>query len=137
LNSTLLARVGYVATDGTPRVLPMLFHWTGRELVLPTFANSRKLISLRAHPDIAVTIDRMDGPPEVLLLRGRVQITEQDGILPDYRAAHIRYYGPAQGAANVEQADRPGVRMARIALEPTWVGLLDFQRRLPGAMQSQ
>jgi len=27
--------------------------------------------------------------------------------------------------------DQPGTRMARIAVRPTWVGLLDFQRRLP------
>ena len=33
LNSTELARVAYVAGDDTPRVLPMLFHWTGEELV--------------------------------------------------------------------------------------------------------
>jgi general stress protein 26 len=135
LQSTLLARLAYIATDATPRVLPMLFHWNGSQLILPTFANSRKLGSLRANPAVAVTIDAMDGPPEVLLLRGRVEITEQDGILPEYRAAHVRYFGPEQGAANVAQADRPGVRMARIALEPSWVGLLDFQQRLPGAMQ--
>jgi hypothetical protein len=26
---------------------------------------------------------------------------------------------------------QPGVRMARIAVRPTWVGTLDFQTRLP------
>jgi hypothetical protein len=29
LASTELARLAYVTHDGTPRVLPMLFHWTG------------------------------------------------------------------------------------------------------------
>ncbi|MFI6918792.1 hypothetical protein ACIBIZ_02470 [Nonomuraea spiralis] len=70
LVSSELARVAYVARDGTPRVLPMLFHWNGEE----------------------------------------------------------------QGTKNVEAADRPGVRMGRIAVRPTWVGVLDFQTRLPGAL---
>jgi hypothetical protein len=34
LTSTELARVAYVATDGTPRVFPMLFHWTGDDRFL-------------------------------------------------------------------------------------------------------
>ncbi|NUP33043.1 MAG: hypothetical protein HOU01_15160 [Streptomycetaceae bacterium] len=28
--------------------------------------------------------------------------------------------------------DRPGLRMARIAIPPTWVGVPDFVTRLPG-----
>jgi hypothetical protein len=28
----------------------------------------------------------------------------------------------------------PGTRMARIDLQPTWVGVLDFQKRLPSAL---
>lgn len=29
-------------------------------------------------------------------------------------------------------ADHPGVRMARIAVRPAWVGVLDFRPRFPG-----
>jgi hypothetical protein len=28
-------------TDGTPRVMPTWFHWTGEELVTPTFLAAR------------------------------------------------------------------------------------------------
>jgi hypothetical protein len=38
LASTVPARFAYMAADGTPRVLPTWFHWTGEELVMPTFA---------------------------------------------------------------------------------------------------
>ncbi|HEV8175935.1 MAG TPA: pyridoxamine 5'-phosphate oxidase family protein [Actinoplanes sp.] len=133
LASTELARLAYVALDGTPRVLPMMFHWTGSELVMATFAGAAKIAALRAHPDVAVTIDRAGPPPEVLLMRGPVEVTDVDGIVAEYAAAHLRYYGPEQGAANVAEVDRPGVRMARIALRPNWVGVLDFQTRFPGA----
>jgi hypothetical protein len=132
LASTELARLGYVAHDGTPRVFPMLFHWTGEELVVATFAGARKIAALRARPEVAVTIDRPGPPPEVLLLRGPVEVTEMDGIVPEYRLAHHRYAGPEQGERNVAEIDRPGVRMARIALRPRWVGVLDFTTRFPG-----
>ena len=132
LNSTELARLAYVAQDGTPRVLPMLFHWNGEELVMSTFAGAHKIAALRARPDVAVTIDTAGLPPEVLLLRGRVALTEIDGIVPEYGLAQRRYYGEEQGAAAVAEADRPGVRMVRIALRPSWAGVIDFQTRFPG-----
>lgn len=47
LASTELARVAYVAADGTPRVFPMLFHWTGKDVVLSTFAPARKIAALQ------------------------------------------------------------------------------------------
>jgi PPOX class probable F420-dependent enzyme len=134
LASTELARMAYVARDGTPRVFPMMFHWTGEEIVFGTFAGARKIRALRARPAVALTIDAGAAPPEVLLLRGSAEITDVDGLVPEYVLAHHRYYGPEQGARNIAEADRPGVRMARIAVRPTWVGLLDFQTRLPAPM---
>jgi hypothetical protein len=132
LASNELARLAYVAADGTPRVLPMLFHWSGAELVMATFAGAHKIAALRARPDVAVTIDVAGPPPEVLLIRGRVSVTDVDGIVPEYALAQYRYYGPEQGAASIAEVDRPGTRMARIALRPTWAGVLDFQTRFPG-----
>lgn len=132
LASTELARVAYVAADDTPRVFPMLFHWTGDELVLSTFAGGRKITALRARPDIAVTIDTASTPPQTLVLRGRAVVTDVEGVVPEYVLAQRRYAGPEQGDANIAAVDVPGVRMARIAIRPTWVGVLDFQTRFPG-----
>lgn len=36
LHSTIPARLAYVWRDGTPRVVPIWFHWNGAELVLGT-----------------------------------------------------------------------------------------------------
>jgi general stress protein 26 len=137
LASTELARLAYVARDGTPRVLPMMFHWAGGDLVMATFAGAAKIAALRERPQVAVTIDTAGPPPEVLLLRGRAQLTDVDGVVPEYAAAHHRYYGPEQGAANVAAVDRPGVRMVRIAVRPSWAGVLDFQTRFPDAAPVQ
>lgn len=132
LASTELARVAYVAADGTPRVFPMLFHWTGQEVVLSTFVPARKIAALRARPEVAITIDAAQTPPRALLLRGRAQVTDVEGIVREYALAMRRYAGEEQGTAQVAAVDRPGVRMARIAVRPTWVGVLDFRTRFPG-----
>ncbi|MFI0449431.1 hypothetical protein [Actinomadura sp. 6N118] len=88
--------------------------------------------ALRAHPEVAVTIDTEPHPPDVLLLRGRVSITEIDGMVPEQAEAARRFLGDEGGAGYAAGAAHPETRMARIALRPAWVGLLDFQTRLPG-----
>ncbi|MFE7525524.1 hypothetical protein ACFU7Y_07360 [Kitasatospora sp. NPDC057542] len=118
--------------EAEARVFPMLFHWTGHDVVLSTFFPARKIAALRAKPDVAITIDAAGTPPQALLIRGRAQVTDVDGIVPEYRLTMRRYAGDEQGAAQVAAVDRPGVRMARIAVRPAWVGVLDFLTRFPG-----
>jgi hypothetical protein len=143
LASNLYARVAYVARDGSPRVVPSWFTWTGGELVMPTFIAaphvahpSRRLADLRARPTVAVTIDTDAVPPHVLLLRGDVTVDEVDGVDPDYAVSARRYLGEEAAGAYIEAVDQPGTRMARIALRPSWVGVLDFVARQPGALRS-
>src|SRR5438093_787409 len=134
LASTELARLAYIGRDGTPRVVPVGFVWDGRQLIVATFAQSPKLAALRDRPDVAVTIDRAGMPPEVLTLRGRVEVQDVDGVPREYRHMQERYYGAEQAAAAVADLERAGARMAVLRLRPTWVGVLDFQMRLPGAV---
>jgi hypothetical protein len=137
LASTELARLAYVAPDRTPRVFPMMFHWTGEEIVFATFAGAHKIRALRARSDVAITIDTAGPPPEVLLIRGPAVVTDVDGIVAEYALAQHRYYGPERGARNVAEVDHPGARMARIAIRPAWVGVLDFATRFPGVVAEQ
>jgi hypothetical protein len=141
LASAVPARFAYVATDGTPRVLPTWFHWTGDELVMAAFVSAphirraaSRLKALRANPNVAVTIDTESLPPNALLIRGQVSVTEMQGIAPEYALAARRYLGEEAAAAYLAQIDQPGSAMARIALRPAWVGVLDFQARLPSNM---
>ena len=141
LTSTIPARYAYAALDGTPRVVASWFEWTGEELVLPTFISAPhishaayRVRTLRANPDVAVTIDTETFPPEVLSVRGEAEIAEVDGVVPEYARAAHRYLGSEQATGYLEQIDHPSTRMARIAVRPTWVGLLDFQTRLPSAL---
>ncbi|SEG80157.1 Pyridoxamine 5'-phosphate oxidase [Thermomonospora echinospora] len=134
LASTELARLAYVAADGTPRVFPMMFHWNGEEIVMATFGGAHKIPALRARPDVALTVDTPGPPPDVLLIRGRAQVTDVAGVVPEYGLIHRRYFGEEQAAATVAEIDRPGLTMARIAVRPTWAGVLDFQTRVPRAL---
>lgn len=134
LSSTEYARIGYIALDGTPRVVPMLFHWNGSEIVLPGFATAAKLRALRVNPSVAITIDTAGMPPEVLQLRGVAEVQVEPGMVAEYELAHKRYYGEEQGERNVAPVRAGGVSMARIVLRPTWVGVIDFQERVPRAM---
>jgi hypothetical protein len=141
LSSRIPARFAYLATDGTPRVLATWFHWTGQVLAMPTFPAAPhvrhapgRLRALRANPNVAVTIDTETFPPEVLALRGRVEISEVDGVPSEYAAAARRYLGEEAAGAYLEQIDQPETRMTMIDLRPSWVDVHDFRSRLPSAL---
>jgi PPOX class probable F420-dependent enzyme len=134
LRSTIPARLAYIALDGTPRVVPMQFHWTGEEVVLSCWPDDPKAAALRAHPAVALTIDTAEPPFRVLQIRGTAATTTVDGVVPEMRAAAIRYMGSEAGEAFVEQAARLSPRMVRIGVRLTWVDVLDFETRLPGGM---
>jgi hypothetical protein len=132
LTTPLVARLAYNGNDGTPRVIPVNFLWTGDELVIGAFAGTYKVRDLRARPDVAICIDTTDSPPQVLMLRGKVSLAEAQGVLPEYATMQRQVMGDEAGNAYLEAIDKPGLRMVRIGLRPTWVGVLDFHERFAG-----
>src|SRR5438876_12055806 len=81
LASKIPARLAYIATDGTPRVVPIWFHWNGRELVLGTPPKAPKLRALAKNPRVALTIDDNNFPHKVLLIRGNACLERINGIV--------------------------------------------------------
>jgi hypothetical protein len=136
LQSSIPARLAYVWTDGTPRVIPIWFHWNGRELVLATPPKAPKLRALAKNPKVSLTIDDNQFPHKVLLIRGTARLESVDGIVPEYAAAAERYFGREQGQAWVQQLRGMIPSMVRITITPEWVGLLDFQTRFPSALSA-
>jgi Pyridoxamine 5'-phosphate oxidase len=131
LHAPVPARLGCTGLDGTPRVHPMNTVWVDDELVMGSFAGNHKLRALRARPDVAVCIDTIDGAAEALLLRGKVSLTDVDGLVPEYAAAHRKMIGGEASEAHIAAIDEPGLNMVRMGLRPPWVGVLDFRDRLP------
>jgi Pyridoxamine 5'-phosphate oxidase len=133
LQSTIPARLAYSWTDGTPRVVPIWFHWTGEEFVLGSPPGAPKLKALATNSAAALTIDENAWPPKVLLVRGSASVQLLDDVSPEYAAAATRYFGEEQGQAWIAQLR--GQPMARVAIRPSWVGILDFQTRFPSALR--
>ena len=136
VHSKIPARLAYVWTDGTPRVIPIWFHWNGREFVLATPPKAPKLKALAKNPKVSFTIDNNEFPHKVLLVRGTARMEPVDGIVPEYATAAERYFGPEQGRAWVAHLRTLIPTMVRITIAPEWVGLLDFQTRFPSALSS-
>jgi hypothetical protein len=132
LGSANPARLAYTWPDGSPRVVPIWFHWNGDQFVLATPPKAPKLKALAADPRVALTIDDNIWPHKVLLVRGRASVTMLDDVSPEYELAAARYFGPEQGPAWV--ATLRGKPTARIAITPHWAGILDFQTRFPSAL---
>jgi hypothetical protein len=134
LQSKIPARLAYVWTDGTPRVIPIWFHWDGREFVMATPPKAPKLKALAKNPKVSLTIDDNIFPHKVLLVRGMARLQPVDGIVPEYAAAAERYFGPEQGQAWLKQLSSMVSSMVRITITPEWVGVLDFKSRFPSAL---
>lgn len=136
LQAKIPARLAYVWTDGTPRVIPIWFHWNEREFIMATPPKAPKLKALKKNPKVAFSIDDNTFPHKVLLVRGTARLEIVEGIVPEYAAAAERYFGPEQGQAWVSQLRTLISSMVRITIAPEWVGLLDFQTRFPSALSS-
>lgn len=136
LTSTEPARFAYTWTDGSPRVIPIWFHWTGSEVVLASPVDSPKFKTLSNGSPVALTIDSSTWPHHVLLIRGTATIEPTDGIVPEYAAAAERYFGPEQGRVWVDQLRSAGAKTARIGITPLEVRIIDFETRFPSAVAS-
>jgi len=134
LASRELARLAYTWRDGTPRVVPVWFHWTGTEVVVGSPSNAPKVKVLASRPAVAVTIDGSAWPYHTLLLRGTARLDDAEGIVPEYAAAAERYFGPEQGSAWVAQLEETGLAWTRIGITPTHATILDFVTRFPSAL---
>ena len=136
LRSTSPARLAYVWRDGTPRVVPIWFHWNGKEIILGTPPNAPKVQALSTNGKVALTIDGNTWPYKVLQVRGAARIEKVAGVVPEYALAAERYFGVEQGRAWVKQVAGMFSQMARIVVKPEWVAVLDFEKRFPSAIEA-
>jgi Pyridoxamine 5'-phosphate oxidase len=135
LASRVPARFAYSARDGSPRVVPIAFHWTGSQIVVCTLPNSAKVPALQADPRVAITIDTEAFPPRALLVRGTASVETVDRLPPEYLEASRKLVGPDQWEGWLAGVQALYQQMVRITVEPTWAKLLDFETTIPSAVQ--
>lgn len=131
-----LTRLAYVATDGTPRNIPIGFTWNGSEIVMCTSTNAPKLASLRKNPMVALTIDTEVHPPKLLLIRGRAELDVVEGIPEEYLQMNGSYEMTAEQRVHWEaEVHSLYDSMVRIVVTPTWAKMIDFETTLPSPVE--
>jgi hypothetical protein len=126
LRTATLARLAYDGIDGTPRVIPIGFLWTGEDVVVATHPTAPKFEALRARPRVALTIDTA-GPTRSLLLRGDAEVEVVDGVVPEYLQAAAKSMSGGELAGFEASVRETYDRMARIAIRPDWARYFDFE----------
>lgn len=131
-----LTRLAYVATDGTPRTVPIAFVWNGTQIVMCTTTNAPKLAALRQNPAVALTIDTEVHPPKILLIRGRAELDLVQGIPEEYLQMNGSYeMTPEQRVVWEAEVRSLYKAMVRVVVTPTWAKLIDFETTLPSAVE--
>jgi hypothetical protein len=131
-----ITRLAYVAKNGTPRNVPIGFVWNGSTIVMCTTRNAPKLASLAANPTVALTIDTEVHPPKILLVRGRVELDDVDGIPDEYLTMNTSYEMTAEQRVEWEKEVRSLYDgMVRVVVTPTWAKLIDFETTLPSPVE--
>jgi hypothetical protein len=132
-----VTRLAYVANDGTPRNVPIIFTWNGSEIVMSTSKNAPKLRALRQNPMVALTIDTEVHPPAILLVRGRAELDFVDGIPDEYLRTTSSYRMTPEQRVEWESEVRSlySDGMVRIVVTPTWAKLIDFESTLPSPVE--
>ena len=135
IHSRIPVRLAYTSIDGSPRVVPLGFHWNGEQFVICTIPGSPKVRALVANPQVALTIDTETFPPNALLVRGTASLETVDGVPPEYLEASRKSVGDAGMPAFEAQVRELYQHMVRITIEPQWAKLLDFETRLPTPLE--
>ena len=131
-----LTRLAYVAKDGTPRSIPIGFTWNGSAIVMCTAKNAAKVAALRHNPTVALTIDTEEHPPRILLVRGRAELDDVEGIPDEYLEMNGSYtMTPEQRVEWEAEVCSLYDGMVRIIVVPTWAKLIDFETTLPSAVE--
>jgi hypothetical protein len=135
LASSLPARLAYTGRDGGPRVVPIGWDWDGSQLFMWTTPNAPKVSALQRDSRVAVTLDTNDFPPKVLLVRGTADLEEVSGVPQGYVDAGHKMVDDEHFAE--WEAGVKGLydSMVEIRITPTWAKILDFETRIPSAVE--
>jgi nitroimidazol reductase NimA-like FMN-containing flavoprotein (pyridoxamine 5'-phosphate oxidase superfamily) len=135
LHSAIPARMAYNGTDGNSRVIPVGFLWKNEQIVVCTASNAYKVKALAANPKVALTIDT-EAPYRALVVRGTASVEIVDGVPSEYLETSRKSLNDEQQFRAFEAEVRSLYKqMARISIAPEWAKVLDFEPRLPSAVE--
>jgi hypothetical protein len=138
LQAPLPAQLAYTWNDGTPRVVPVWFHWDGRQFIVCGPPAAPKMKALTDGTKVALTINTNEFPYKALYVRGSVAVSRGSDMMPEYVLSAKRMLGEEGSAgwlAQVEPLMPATGGMVRIVVTPEWVGIVDFEQRFPSAIE--
>lgn len=135
LTATFPARLAYTALDGTPRAIPVAFHFDGHHIIVASPDQAPKVAAMQENPAVALTIDTDTPPPDMLLVRGTCAVDFVDGVVPEFLTANRRMIPAEHYDSWVDQVTAVYDRMARIEIAPTWARAYDFETRIPQTVE--
>jgi hypothetical protein len=136
LRSNIPARLAYTGLDGFPRVIPIGFHWNGTQFIMATSPKAPKVRALSANPKVALTIDTVTFPPNLLMVRGTASIEIVDGVPSEYLEASKKQLAADQWQDFETQVRATYKQMAKISISPEWAKVFDFVTRAPSVVES-
>ena len=110
LRAPIMARLAYTWTNGTPRVVPMWFHWTGTEILMGAPPNAPKMTVLRDNAAVAISIDTDTWPYRVLTIRGTIHIDIVDELFPGTSGWPAATLATRVVSSSLQRPDRPSRR---------------------------
>ncbi len=116
-------------------MIPIGYHWNDGRFIVCTATNAPKVRALKGDPKVALTIDTDTQPPHVLLVRGTASVEIVDGVPSEFLTASRKAVGSEDWPAFEQQVRGLYKQMARITIVPEWAKLLDFETRLPVAVE--
>ena len=112
---TRTGKLGYVAADGRPLVVPVWFIVDGQTLVFNTDQNTAKARAMRRDPRVTLCVDDEQPPYSFVQVQGTTSISEDPADLLDIAT---RIGGRYMGADRAEEFGRrngvPGELIVRI-----------------------
>ena len=129
-------QLSYVARDGGPRGIPIAYLWDGARFRMWTVPGSAKVAALRADPRVSLAVDVRDFPPTLLLVRGRAELTDVEGVPDGYLEASHRTMAPEGWEEFDSQVRALYERMVAVVVTPDWAKLIDFETTVPSAVEA-
>ena len=118
MEGTRTGKLSTVRADGSPHIAPMWFLLDGGDLVFTTDMETVKGRNLRRDERAALCVDDERPPYSFVVLRGRVGISEEPGLLLTWATSiAARYMGEDRAREFGKRNSVPGMLLMRMRIE--------------------
>jgi hypothetical protein len=132
------AHLSYVWKDGTARVVPIAFHWNGKEIIMAGVDSAPKNEVIDGQK-VTLVIDTYKFPWKVLTIRGTARLEKVTESPVEYAMANEKIMGKEGIETWLKGLGplMPKIKyFGKITITPEWVRVTDFESRFPEEMET-